>query len=83
MFIADLSEMILKSPVAWELSAAQRMQVVWQLADLGHGGSWTRSRLTALLYMGRFGRMNTRARDHFGSTRSAVSKRQLFPSNQL
>lgn len=36
MFIADVSEMMLTSPVAWELLAAQRTQVVWELAALGH-----------------------------------------------
>lgn len=39
MYVADVSEMMPKSPVAWELSAAQRTQVVWELAALAQGGS--------------------------------------------
>lgn len=43
--IADVSEKMLRSPVAWDLSAAQRTSVVWELTALGHGGAGMQSRL--------------------------------------
>lgn len=41
--IADVSEKMLRSPVAWDLSAAQRTSVVWELTALGHGGAGMQS----------------------------------------
>lgn len=43
VFIADVSETMLRSPVAWDLSAAQRISVVWELTALGHSGAGMQS----------------------------------------